>query len=95
MKQPRLIAPGATQLSTVTLQELFFIINSKGRKGHLCFSILCKIDTKTNNTKILYWVTAFEKVQEDYVSFETENYDEAVIKYNKLATEFNGYRFDS
>ncbi len=91
IKPPALITPEET-IYTSTLKGLAYIKSSKGGSSNLYFGTQCRVNTKDNTTTVNYYIKAFESNWDDYVYFETTNYQEAIDKYNELAIKWNGHR---
>lgn len=77
---------------TTNLTGLAYIKSSKGGSANLWFGTHCRVNTKDNTVEVYYSVKAFESDWIDQVYFKTENYKEAVDKYNELAIKWNGHR---
>jgi len=91
LKEPNLMTPTHGEYAC-NLRGMAYVKNSKGQSSNVHFYIGVRIDTSNNSADVIYTIEMFKHGQEDYFRGDFTNYQQAVAKYNELATKWNGYR---
>ena len=71
-------------ICTCELRGLSLIMDSTGELDNASFYTLCTITTSDNTTQVSYYVEFFSKLNKDHCFLVTNNYEEAVNRYNEL-----------